>query len=232
MIYAIGIITVIIPGMNQIWTVLQSPQFYPASLEVTIENDTLSTNTDKPVFFSFPPQMDENYEHLIVIDPTAQADELETYNTPILVTDTAIVTGSVGGGTQTHPLEGIGPLTVTSESFQSVIDRLDPWIAILIPVFATFLFVVLIAWLFLSHGVLATFYAVMPYTLSRIQKRGYTFTQATQISLHAYTIVVLLDTLLTGLVPPVVGHGVYTTIYVILIVTIFQNLPVSALKKK
>jgi hypothetical protein len=232
MIYAVGIVTVIIPGMNQIWAVVQSPQFYPEPLEVNIEGGRLTTNTDKPVFFSFPDGTDEDYEHLVVIDQAASAQDLETYDTPILITSTAILTGSGGGVSQEHSFDEIGPLTITSDSFDSFITRLAPWVAVLIPVFATFLFVVLIAWLCISHGVLATLYAVLPYTLSRVQKRGYSFSQAVQISLHAYTIVLLLDTFLTGLVPPVIGQGVYATIYVIFIVAIFQTLPISPLKKK
>lgn len=129
---------------------------YPKDLIVTITpQGRLTTNYDKPYILFSP--LSSNPMPLVVIDPKAQMDMIDDYDTPVLMTEGHIYT-KVGDQIRSFDYEKEDPIKITSTTFNQILHVLSHslkyyWLSILVLYLGGIIFVsgfVLISHIFLA----------------------------------------------------------------------------------
>lgn len=226
-LHTVGIFMVIIPGMQQFWDLVKSPQFYPSGLEIQVQDGAIETNTETPVQIPFT-QPEEELDWFLVIDTTAQTEDIEEYDSLMLITQNQLIWRDANQQRIEYSLENLQNVTITQESFATTVERVDPWVQIGIPVFATLLFILLILWLFVSNGVMVLMYTVIPFVISRVFKSPLSIPKSIQVSIHAYTIIIMMLGFLGGLIPGIFILMISVTIYSTFIIFVLQHLKKNA----
>ncbi len=172
---------------------------YPDDFIVTITpQGRLTTNYDKP-FILFSP-LSSNPMPLIVVDPKAQADKLDDYATPILMTEGHVYT-KFGSYVSTYDYKINEPMKITHALFiqwtQMLSQSLESYTTTLIGVFISMYVLISVATL-LTHIVLALAISCVTWVIYAIlfrthqARRMIAVNKLIQISFHTMTAPLIL----------------------------------------
>ncbi len=183
--------------------------FYPEELVVTVEEGELSTNFETPYFIYLPSEIGDSSTRLITIDSKARFEDIDAYDTIILVSESAIYyPNNDNGAYEVFPLSDVDNFVINKgvydsfvTSFSPYLDRLPSLLYVGIVLMILVLPFTLAALSLLGRLLYLTVITFALFAFSKVMRRDLTYKSIYKISMHAvswsilYSIIVeyLLD---------------------------------------
>jgi hypothetical protein len=130
------------PELNNL--VSQVQNYYPDELVLTMTDGKLSINKDEPYVIPLPKalaenqtdgQQDENTEklpeNLVVLDSQGTIDNLETYNTLILINSANVLYRDQNGKIEVYPLKDMPNGQFNKQNFNELVDKVKAFLGYL-----------------------------------------------------------------------------------------------------
>ncbi len=198
-------------------TLQEVSKFYPDSLVITSVDGVITTNMEDPYIIKTPDYIKESglsYEteqntkfpdNLIVFDKKGTIDDMEKYNTMILINSTNILVKDPSK-IQTRPTRNVPDFMLDKNKVEEKIQNLKK-LTYIIPTVGLFVvlgisFVFYISIKFLD----ALFSAVVVFIISSVIKTGYSFMDTLKIVLHTTTLPYILESFIIILKPNVPNY--------------------------
>jgi len=117
-------------------------EVYPQDLVINVEDGKIKLNREEPVIIKFPQREDDassetsaepgidnslGLENLVVIDPKGTIEDLEKYNTLILINETNILARNATGQTDVQPLKDLPNGEFTRERLEESMKKLGEY---------------------------------------------------------------------------------------------------------
>ncbi len=170
---------------------------YPADLVVEIKDGTLSTNSKEPVVLPLPagvvPPTENNRStkppaNLVVLDPTARSEDIDRFDTFILLTRTEVVSRNTLGKIQSTPLEKIRSVRITRADVQQTAATVGHGLRVAVPFLVVLLLPVLIVGYASVNLVFLLLVAFPLWAIAAAMKRPLQYGKAVQCGLHLVVI--------------------------------------------
>lgn len=174
--------------------VLKSLKEYPDELVISLHDNVLSTNADKPYFVWIDVPKEQTL--IAVVDETATPEEINQYQSFVLFTKNAIVFNKEKLQMQDDnvvPYESATNLTLNKKGvamFEEMIPKLLPWLITGIVIFAIFIVPLFLTLGYLLYLAIVSFFAFLVFKLFF---KKHTYKKTLQLSLHAATIPFILE---------------------------------------
>lgn len=173
---------------------------YPADLQVTVKNGTVSTNVKEPYFVPFPPgQKTGELENLLVIDTkTPFSDEaFEKYKTvAVLTKDSVYFKDEQKGEIRGNSLKELEDFTLNKQVIAGFMQNISPYFVYITPVLLFFIFLGL--YIAYAFGLIqVAIIAFLLFLILKIVKPIMSYKDAMKLSLFGITFGLLLEALLS-----------------------------------
>lgn len=227
LIFSINIFVSVIPSLQQFANTIrtEATRIYPAGLEIQVQDGTLSTNQEEPIIFPMDRENREEFENMLIIDTAASVDDIDTYDTAVLVTDTNIAARG-SNRTEVYPLADVEEFQLDKQTFDETISKFLPMLNILVPIIATAMFFFGLVGIFLMNIIRILLFSLITWVISAIMKLSYPYGKIFQFTIHAATAVILLQTFLGYM-----GIGIPFPFFYTILYTIFAILVLTKLKE-
>jgi hypothetical protein len=166
--------------------------FYPAELEVKIENGKASTNVPEPYFIPSPFNVDDktvkSNPNLIVIDTKTpfSIEQFNQYKTYVWLTEDSIVSNNKGQ-IQINDLSGTPNATINKTLVTGLIDKFSPWLNLITPIVVIGLLIIFyIAYSF--RLIYLFFLAFLIWLLTKLVNKPLPYWTSFKIGLYAMTL--------------------------------------------
>lgn len=179
--------------------------FYPQDLIVTVENGTLSTNKQEPIHFNIPELQDEEIQHILTIDTSAQVENYPDYNSLILVTDEEYVyPENTPEGYSVVQIDETGEhMTISRENYDQLLGEVVPLLERL-PSIAPYILIGIVLLVpffgavfeFIRNIFSVGLFTLITWLISQVLKIKLNYTKLFQMGLHAATVPVLITAIL------------------------------------
>lgn len=175
--------------------------YVPAKLVVTIKEGQVSTNVEEPYFIPLDPDTEatSSGQNILVIDTKTPFSntQFEEYNAIAWLTkDTLFYQDKNGQGLKAYQLTQVKDLMIDRNLIRQLTNYLQPWYNLVTPI----LFVFTLIGLYILQ-VLNLFYliilAALIWLLTKLLKKNLTYTQSYKVGLHAITLSLLVDLVIT-----------------------------------
>lgn len=175
---------------------------FPQDLVITLKEGKLSLNREEPYLIPleniFTDNSDEElqFKNLIVVDPKGTVEDLNKYQTIILVNETNVITRAENGEIQSNTLQGIPDREFTQSNVAEIANSVKPITNLLIGLFIVVLFAGVLVYNFIFRLV----YLVVPTLFFMIA--GYfrglkiKFAGYYQLAIHAMTLPLIVELIL------------------------------------
>lgn len=173
---------------------IKSLNNYPSDLIITIKNNRLTTNFDRPYIFWL------NYKKiphpLIVIDERATEEKIYHFDsTTILVNSNGLIRRT-GNGLRYYPFKLKNDLTIDKqriENLKNLILRFFVFFQLLIPFILVLLFIVLVVFFSLTKMFYLTIISFVGFWVTKVFHIKTGYKKVFQISLHSNTIPIICE---------------------------------------
>ncbi|EKD99428.1 MAG: hypothetical protein ACD_22C00256G0001 [uncultured bacterium] len=186
-------------------------EVYPQDLVINVEDGKIKLNREEPVIIKFPQSkektsetnaslgLDSNteLENLVVLDPKGTIEDLDKYNTLILINETNILARNASGQIDVQPLKDLPNGEFTREKLEESMKRLGeyanalPLILFLIGVGGSLVINSVTKFLVFFAMALALKAATMVYEINL------PYFKLLQIIIHTFTAPFIMDTVLS-----------------------------------
>ncbi len=185
---------------------------FPQNLQINIKNGVVSTNAAEPYFFPLPagqsppggaPQSLTDFKNLFVIDTVTpySPEEFKNYNTFALLTkNTLYYKPDKSQLVKSTSLSNVKNLTIDREHLTALLNKFSPLFKFIYPV-AIFLILVLLFLFYILRLVYLFFLAAVILLVSRMIQPTLSYGQSYKVGIHAMTLGLLIETLLTIVSP-------------------------------
>jgi hypothetical protein len=175
--------------------------WYPDTLEIRIQNGTLSTNVTEPYVLDFPPrwkpvQREEfPFDHLLTIDTDAHVEDLAASRSFALVTGSAIaVRDENSAQMRVFMLTNINDILINKQRMDGAIDAALPYLQYVRPLMVWSLFGMLIIFPLLAAGVrmlwllcVVLLTSALLYVVTKAMHHPFAYATIYRLSLHGIT---------------------------------------------
>lgn len=203
---AVGL-SFIIPKAPQLVTSAKEgiKSFFPAGLVVTVRNGELSTNVKEPYYIELPMLAGLKETHFITIDTKASVDDIQSLKTLILVTKKSAVIKDQNNGLRVYPFSDIKETVVLDkDSYNQMVGKLLPYLDLLPRILTILLILAILVWPFvgaafwlLGQLVYLLIVSLLLLLVVAIMKRKIRYSKIYQMSMHALTLPILIQFILS-----------------------------------
>jgi maltodextrin utilization protein YvdJ len=201
---------------------------YPDELTLHFEKGVLSSNMTEPYFIGIPlflrVEMKENeYAHLVVIDTdsTVTPEQFAAYQAPLWLARTNAVVVDSNHSIKIQPYGTQTSFTLSETLLEAFFVRIEPYFVWAPLIVVLLLFFPLLA-IFLFHFVYLIFGALLIFLLGRfILKQEWSYGTAYRIGLHALTLPILIDLVLSVLSSSI--HSIPFLPTLLLLIVVYTN---------
>ncbi|MDP3994912.1 MAG: DUF1189 family protein [bacterium] len=187
-------------------------QIYPEELIITVKDRKISTNVQEPYFISVPKEMvipEKEAKYLVAIDTSADIADFDKYQSLFLLSKEFVAMKDNSTGYKVQALDEIlkdvpDGATMKNSDFNALAAGLDPYYRYIYPAVYAFIIMLLTLWPLLVAGVgltgkliMLVFSSLLLFIFAKILKRGLTYKNIYQMSMHGLTLSVLISTFLT-----------------------------------
>lgn len=177
--------------------------YFPDDFELTITNGAASSNVGEPYFFPVPLEFKsdaekEGIENVIVIDTknAFSIDQFNAYKSAVWVGASQVAYHDKRGSVRIEPFDKELNFVLNESKLRNAEAKISPYYGFLGPIIVIAIFVGL--WIALSINLIYLFFgAVLILLLGKFMKLNVTYWKSYQIGLHAITLALLIDTLLS-----------------------------------
>jgi len=186
--------------VNQANKFVQSiTDYYPDSLVVTIKEGNLSINEPEPYIVPLPDSFEEQeteqpIENLIVIDTKGTIDDMEKYNTIILINEKNVLINE-SNKIEVFPLEGAPDTEINKEMVLELAEKTEPLINVLPYVFIVLAFIASLIYYFGIRAIYLLVVATILLLVGSIKQLKVPFSKYYQIGIHAMTLPLFIEVL-------------------------------------
>lgn len=218
-----------IPEMNKTISelVTQAKSAFPVDLKFTSNNNEWNVNRPMPFIVPMPEDTEsaeDTPKNLIVFDKEGTIEDLDRYETLIIVNKTNLITRD-SQGVRAYPLKELPNGEIGKAQFDGFIDQLAKFAKVLpYIVFAAIFLGMIFYYLVLRAGYLLLI-AVLVLLMSRINKTNLDFTNSFKVGLHAMTLPVVLGTVFVS-----TGTDFPVSSWFIILNTILAGIALFAIK--
>jgi hypothetical protein len=206
--------------------------FYPSELIITVEDGKVKTNVKEPYFIEFPEEFGATEAHFITIDTRARFEDIERYDTTVLITDDTVFYAD-DPGYKTVPISKGMNIVFNKNVYDQFIERVLPYLDYLSMAVYVLIITSLVIWPFLGAGlalagrmIYLLFTSVVLWVVIKIMKKDLTYQKIYQLSIHALSLPIIFSTILGffGVYIPLVYTGLLI-IYMLIVVVKFEKTP-------
>jgi len=195
----------------------QTVQAFPEDLIITSQDGKLSINRTEPFIVPSPKDMETNtpqapnVKNLLVFDPAGTIDDLDKYQTVILINEANMIARSETGQVQTSPLKNFPNGEFARKDAVELAQKLQPMANALIAVIALVVFAATVIYNFVGKLVYLVIPAFVFWMVGKFRNVTAgapalgTFGKNYQVAIHSMTLPVLAETafLAFGFVVPI-----------------------------
>lgn len=187
-------------------------EIYPDELVLTIKDKKILTNVEEPYFIAIPREMGilkKEAKYLVAIDTSADIADFEKYQSLFLLSKEFVAMKDNSTGYKVQPLAEIlkdvpDGATIKNSDFDALTARLNPYLYYLYPAAYAGIVLLLTIWpLFiaglglLGRSIMLVLYSLLLFIFAKILRRGLTYKNIYQMSMHGLTISIVISTFLT-----------------------------------
>jgi hypothetical protein len=221
----------------------QLPSFYPADLQITIENGRVNTNVQEPFFIPLDPDLfpdefgqalkQQPVQNILVINTQAHPSDLDQYQTIALLTKDSLAIIQDKNDIRVFSLKDVQSFTVNQKIVSSAWNRILPYFRWLIPILILIIFLTVPTVTIATKFLYLALFSLIPFLISKVLKiQDLSFIKALQVNLHALTLptVIAAGFQLLGVVPQIpLFQTIILLIYNLIILTSLK--PIKSTKK-
>ncbi len=167
---------------------------YPEDLIITLENGELSTNQPEPKIFEFPERTEGDPENLLVFDSNGTLEDLNNYDTLILVNKTNVLVRG-NGNIEVYPLADFPNTQITSETVRELAVSARPFLNALPYIALFFVFIATLVYYFGFRLVYLIIVAAILGLVGLLAGLKLKFAKYYQIAIHAITLPLVIEVL-------------------------------------
>lgn len=230
---------VILPPVTKFATRLatRAQILFPPDLVITVKNGELSTNVAEPLRFPIPFELftdqtpaisDQKQIYLMTIDTEARAADFPKMQSIILVTKTSLVISDERDDYRIFSLKDFDDTTLDKPAVDQFITTLLPLLRLLPALLVTFLLGVFLVLLPLTRLLSLLLLSLLLAIAAKLMNISMTYSKLYQIGLHALTLPILIQIILTsvGLTPQIPFFN--SILYLLLTLAILAELKKSS----
>lgn len=187
---------------------------YPADLQIEIKQGELSTNVAEPfhvpipfeLFTEVPPAIsDQKQQYLLTIDTQANIEDFSKSQSVILLTKDNLAVVDENNGFRVYPLKDAQNFSLNKKVVDQMLDKILPLVDYALPVLTLTILSFFILFWPVGKLVGLLWLSLLVLMISKLMKLSLSYRKIYQIGLHALTLPVLIQYLLTALKinPPV-----------------------------
>lgn len=201
---------------------------FPADLEIKIDKGQVSTNVAQPYKIPFSqfqrllPQATTDLspefpteENFLVIDSKAKVEDFPKYKTSLLLISSGIVIPEPDNGFRYYPMSKDTSLTIDRRMVRMAWSRISPLTQWLAPGIVGVIFVLMIFFFPVWHLVYLIFGALLLLLFARLVAIRLSFKAAYRVGLYAITLPLLVELVVSLLLPGVSIPFYFTVIFLI-----------------
>lgn len=196
------------PELNNL--VSQVQNYYPDELVLTMTDGKLSINKDEPYVIPLPKSLTENQndtqpddgttemlpENLVVLDSQGTIDNLETYNTLILINSANVLYRDQNGKIEVYPLKDMPNGQFTKQNFNELVDKVKSFLVYLPALIISFMLVTLFIVNMTFRLVYLLLVALLLMFWGKSKMADYNYAKYYKIAIHTVTLPTIIATLL------------------------------------
>lgn len=186
-------------------------KIYPEELTITITEKKISTNVVEPYYISFPNELgvsEGELKYLLAIDTSADIADFDKYQSLFLLSKEFVAMKDNSTGYKVQALDEIlknvpDGATMKKSDFNALVALLDPYYQYIYPAVYVFIVFLVTLWpLFVAvlglvgRLIMLVFSSLLLFIFAKILKRGLTYKNIYQMSMHGLTLPVLISTFL------------------------------------
>jgi len=178
---------------------------YPSELVITIKNGQAQTNVPEPYFIKpdqLQPLFDENKkddmpddvkkENLLVIDTQATLEDVDNYDTLVLLTKNYLITKRSNGRLDVTSLEKVPNIVINREFIRNIGDKFSGILQYLLPMMILLVFIAIFIFFSLWNLIYLAFLSIILWIISKLLSFTITFGKLYQIGLHLIVVTTTL----------------------------------------
>ncbi len=182
--------------------------YYPDDLEISVKNGIVTSSVTEPYFLPIPNELKGREEvgtlgNVAVVDTktTFSIEQFNAYNAMFWVGLDQVAYRDSRGAIRIEPLDRTMSFVLNEQKLQKFEERVRPFYSLIGPIIVMAIFTGLLV-AFGVNFVYLLFGALLIMLLGRFLKQTWTYGKSYQIGLHAITLSLLVDTLIS-----IVGLG-------------------------
>ena len=211
----IFVCSMILPPLNHFSDrfLTRAVNLYPPGLEIQITDGTLTVNKNEPIRIPIPYELitdvppaisDQKQKYLLTIDTKAKTDDYEKSQSLLLLTENQLVAPDEGSGYSVYPFSEVTGVKINKETVDQIIRGAAPFVKALPYLVTAILFIIMAIFLPLSRLFSLLLLTFITMIFAKLLHLKLTYRQLYQLGLHALTVPVLIQVIMTlfSLIPP------------------------------
>lgn len=196
--YSVRVTPVVRTTINSVLTQLET--MYPDDLVLTSKDNSWEINQDQPYILAFPPmektESTDMPENFIVFDKEGTIDDIDTYNTFVLINEKNILVKGTDR-LESYPIRDIPNGEFSKGSLNQAITNVQSFVwlvELLIVVLLTFSIAI---YQFAFRAIYLLFIGAFTWALSQVAGTNYTYKQSLRLSIHTMTLPIVVELMVT-----------------------------------